>query len=191
MVRAQRARSAAHRCSLVLLLVALVYISAVDVIAIRDPFVFAGDAALLLSYVGLLGGGVVLLVVSTTPWRYSGRLTTEVNGYWFDDHRWLGGLLVALLLVAFGVGLLFGMAKGIGGNYSYFQLGRHYFETGGDCSHCPRWMISRSTYVTKVRAVGITESFFFQWIALFAIYFAVPLRPLADGDVPGWILAAE
>ncbi len=182
-------RRAGFQCAVLLALVVVALSSCVDVISIRRPLVFANDDLLLITYAGLLGVAAMLLVTTATPWRHFGdrKFGAELHGFWWEDHRWQSGALLALFLVTFAVNVMFGAGKGIGGNYSYLQIGRHFFETGGDCGHCPRWAISRSTYVTKVRADGIVQSCFFQWFGLFEIYFAGPLRRFADGDIPGWL----
>lgn len=154
----------------------------VGLVSIWHPLVYRDDDVLLATYATVLAVAIALLVLSTAPWRHLGHGTfhEESSAYWRLDHPAKTFGLVGLFALAFGVIVVVGLGNNIGGNVSFLQIGHHFYETGGDCSSCPMWRIRESTYDSSVRALGLTQSFFFFVGALFLVAVGAPLRRLAE-----------
>ncbi len=146
---------------------------AAAVASIQAPLLFDTHGAVLFwSFSTLLASSLVLIVISTVPWHFGSieEWNARQLDYMFNRHplRFLG--LLPLGFIALGIVIVVGLTnQGPGGNTEYFQIGKHYFESGGDCYVCPSTRITRQAFLGAVRAQGIEESFGFliaSWVCI-------------------------
>jgi len=161
--------------------IGLAFLTAVGVIAagfasISHPLLYRQHAGLLFgSYLTLLGLSLVLIVISTIPWHFKSQHAWQADfeDYWLSRHpgRYFG--MIGLFALALGTVIVVGLANGIGGAVGYVQIGRRYFETYPGTSDT---RITEATYLSSVRALGITESFFFLAGCLVCVLVGSSLR---------------
>ncbi|HLK45206.1 MAG TPA: hypothetical protein VKT18_04425, partial [Acidimicrobiales bacterium] len=109
-----------------------------------------------------------------------------------DRHAGRLAALYLALIAAFCVVIIVGLSSSLGGNVSYFQVGHHYFESGGDCYTCPSTAISKSTYLSAARGSGIADSWGYLVGAVVCVLVGTTLhRASRTASVPGRVAHPE